>query len=646
MRILSVDIENFLTLTEARVNLDNRGLVLVQGVNLEDSSAQSNGAGKSSIADALCWALYGVTAREESGDQVVNDKAGKNTRVCVTVEDDGAIYQIIRHRKHKVHKNSLQVTMDAGAGQQDLTRGTDKLTQEVVNQIIGCSLEVFTGSICAGQEKMPDLPAMTDKFLKLLIEEAAGTTALEAAYTLASTKVKAAKQAYDATKMVLAQNEAQATMLESQRVMAEQDGQMWEAQRRDQIATLKEQIDTRWRPEFEAADKAVDDANLPEIMRLMSAIDTKLASVAQENVQLAALQRAASAADATVKVVEAEARRAITEFQRAETAITEVRHQIGCACKACGRDITEAEVAAAEAAAIQTRDASRANAVAVGAKLKDAQSAAQTATGALEAFRATLTDVSAETARRSELESQQRHAQGLITQRDNLAKAAEADERTIAALEAQVSPYSARIAALDEAIAKARSIVTANEGELAVRLTTLDLESEAQRVFAPAGVRARILDDVTPYLNDQTSKYLSVLSDGNISAQWQTLTVNKAGELKEKFAINVSSTISSKTFKGLSGGEKRKVRVATALALQDLVATRAAKPIQLFIGDEVDHALDAAGLERLMIVLREKAAERGTVLVISHNSLKDEISQVLTVERSATGQTRIYETMN
>ena len=110
--------------------------------------------------------------------------------------------------------------------------------------------------------------------------------------------------------------------------------------------------------------------------------------------------------------------------------------------------------------------------------------------------------------------------------------------------------------------------------------------------------------------------------------------------------FSVSSAISAKTFKGLSGGEKRKVRVATALALQDLVATRASKPIDLFIGDEIDDALDASGLERLMVILEEKATERGTVMVISHNSLRDEIPNVIHVERTPTGETKITETVS
>lgn len=62
-------------------------------------------------------------------------------------------------------------------------------------------------------------------------------------------------------------------------------------------------------------------------------------------------------------------------------------------------------------------------------------------------------------------------------------------------------------------------------------------------------------------------------------------------------------------FQTLSG-EKRKVRIACSLALQDLVSNRASKNIDLFIGDEIDDALDTAGLERLMGILESKARER------------------------------------
>ena len=201
MRLLSVTIHNFMAISRAEVKLADRGLVLVQGVNDDESSATSNGAGKSSFADALCWCLYGTTARGEAGDQIVNRFVGKDCSVAMSVQDGPHDYLITRYRKHKTHKNQLKVKQIILGFEAwtDLTKGTEKLTQEVINQIIGCSFEVFTGAVYAGQEKMPDLPGMTDKTLKMLIEEASGATLLEAAYDEAQTRLRAIKAEVEAS---------------------------------------------------------------------------------------------------------------------------------------------------------------------------------------------------------------------------------------------------------------------------------------------------------------------------------------------------------------------------------------------------------------------------------------------------------------
>lgn len=337
----------------------------------------------------------------------------------------------------------------------------------------------------------------------------------------------------------------------------------------------------------------------------------------------------------------------LTSCQRLVTVLTkkvaDLDHKVGCPCDSCGRPLTQNELATAKASAQAELDKSEADVTAQMTAADVAESAAQAAQKAHDSFRQGMTDVSAEATQRAALEAQRNALQVKSQERLRLMQQAQNDMESIKRIKAEVSPFTVTMQGVQAAIDKATAEIGRKRGELAVRQQRLDLETEVVRVFSPAGVRARVLDEVTPYLNAQTGKYLSVLSDGNITAEWSTLTVNKSGEMKERFAIDVESAISAKTFKGLSGGEKRKVRVATALALQDLVATRATKPIDLFVGDEIDHALDASGLERLMIILEDKARERGTVMVISHNSLRDEISNVLTVTRGVSGDTTITE---
>jgi DNA repair exonuclease SbcCD ATPase subunit len=77
----------------------------------------------------------------------------------------------------------------------------DTLTQELVERLIGASKEVFTASIYASQEAMPDPPGMTtDKNPKAIVEEAAGVDRLTRAYSIARERANAATARVDNVK--------------------------------------------------------------------------------------------------------------------------------------------------------------------------------------------------------------------------------------------------------------------------------------------------------------------------------------------------------------------------------------------------------------------------------------------------------------
>ena len=645
MKFLELNIANFLVLTEAKIALADRGLVLVQGVNSADSSADSNGAGKSSIADALCWAIYGTTARGESGDAVVNNHSKGGTRVEVKILDGMTTYRIIRYRKHKPWKNALHVFMDDGmSGEKDLTKGTEKMTQDVINKIIGASLEVFTGSIYAGQERMPDLPNMTDKILKMLIEEAAGINALEDAYKKARENMLAAKTDFDQVQTQHVNLVGMLGMRENQLVQFVDGESAWDANRNHQIKALADRVRDQLVPAAKQLALEAPRSDIDDLTTKIAAIDVKIGAVGAEQKQLQVLSRdmlQKQAASHTAGGVEMKMRQLV---QTLTQKLADVDHQVGCPCDSCGRPLTTAELFQTRWNADAALGTAKADFTTATIVAEDAENAAQAAERAHDAFKLGMTDVSAEVVQRSAYEAQRAVLLGKDQERLGLITQAKNDMATIERFKAEKSPYIGQISNQMGLIDTTRTEIANLAGHVAVKRAKLDLETEVVRVFSPAGVRARVLDEVTPYLNAQTSKYLAILSDGNITAEWSTLTPSKAGELKERFAIDVSSSISAQTFKGLSGGEKRKVRIATALALQDLVSTRATKPIDLFVGDEIDHALDSSGLERLMVILDEKAKDRGTVIVISHNSLKDEIKQVILIERTATSDTKITET--
>lgn len=643
MKFTSLEIENFLAITHAEIQLADRGLILVQGVNNADTSADSNGAGKSSIPDALCWAWFGTTARGLTGDDVVNFNVGKNCMVRSKIQDGGFAYTATRHRKHKTGKNTLTITAYDGLRTVDLTKGTDKLTQDVANTIIGASLEVFSGSIYAGQEQMPDLPSMTDKALKMLIEEASGVTALEGAYKKAREEaLEIGIRLKDASALRLGLISTQ-DRLTIEVVDMEDLNALWATEHAAEVAMVRDRLIKVDGPEVQRLSAEIDAVDRAALVATIADCDAKIASVAGEQTTLSDLRAkavgCATKADACKQAVDTNTNRQA----QAATNLANISHKIGCPCDECGRPLTGAELVAATKAAQDRLDLLVAERTGLEKARTDAINLHERACDAALKFQGTLTDVSAVAAVRASFARSVSDLDALVTQRDwKLAKLRQ-DTTDLKAKMGKTSPHLPLIERLKTDLAEVEKKDIAAKAALARVGHDAHVMAEVVKVFSPAGVRARILDDVTPYLNTQTSKYLSIMSDGNINATWTTLIENAKGEFKEKFTIDVANSTGGKVFRALSGGEKRKVRIATALALQDLVSTRATKPIEIFIGDEIDDALDPAGLERLMIILEEKATERGTVLIISHADLKDSISNVITVEKTLTGETIITD---
>jgi DNA repair exonuclease SbcCD ATPase subunit len=635
MNITKVIVQNFLTLQRAEIDLADRGLLLIQGDNKDDTSADSNGAGKSSIADAICWAIYGVTARGVSTDAVVNKKSKKDCSVEIRLKDGADEYRIIRYRKDATYKNQTLVqkkSPNPGEIPLDLHKGTERETQEVIDKLVGCSLEVFQAAVYAGQEKMPDLPSMTDKQLKLMIEEAAGVEVLARAHVKAREKLNEAtrKEAEIRAKVTNAQDLCKS--LEEDLKNAIEQVAKFEDERKPQAKKLLADVMPIQGNLDALRDKIADELALDRGKELLD-IATRFASVKHEREELDRLNAVVTVKQKAFATAEAVARLAKQSHTNAVEALRTISDKVGQPCGECGKAYCEHDIEAVKKLREYDLESATAELRKAAATLKTAKDETQAASDAATAYRATMTDV-------TEMAARQKVLQDEVAQIEKMKKEATAMEveieriKTAAKLElTKPNPYTMVKETTESRLKSIAATQATLEATLKEAEKEVALADSVVKVFGPSGVRAHILDTVTPYLNDRTSHYLSALADGNIKAVWNTLTKSAKGELKEKFSIEVVNDKGAESFEGLSGGEKRKVRLACAMALQDMVASRATKPINIFVADEVDHALDESGLERLMTVLNDKAKERGTVLVISHNSLSDWIDNVITVTK-------------
>lgn len=640
MKISTVSIANFLTVGGDRIKLelDSKGLVLVQGENRDDSSAISNGAGKSTIADAICWCLYGVTARGESGDDVVNNKNGKDCRVSLRIVDGDSTYRITRYRKHKEEGNRLKVYHYKNhdlLAKTELTAGTDKLTQELVDKIMGASANVFCAAVYAGQEQMPNLPGMTDKFLKELIEEAAGIDRLSAAYVIAKDEHKNAKFALESALKAKGAVDKSREYNDGELKVKTDLIDNFESRRKDEVSALKIKVADAVVCLRVVEEKFKDTKLLSELRDGMAELNKEVAEIERQRNEGLKAEREATKAlaklEADMRVAGNAAKVALEAVKASEAALANVEKRIGEPCGECGKLYCEEDIGPARAIAAAEVEKAKASAKLALETYKAAKLAHDSAAERETAPSATPAALTELLSRKDAMQRQIDEVLELEREVERRREAHRLVELQAKAKSEEINPY---VALVDDLMKRQKALeLELEEADANVKKAErgLQLAEDTLEVFGPAGVRAHILDTVTPFLNERTAHYLTTLSDGNIQAIWNTLSRTKAGELREKFGIAVSNDKGASGFKGLSGGEKRKVRLATAMALQDLVATRATKPIDLLVCDEIDDALDNAGLERLMGLLEEKARSHGTVLVISHNSLADWCSNVMTV---------------
>lgn len=638
MKITKLKLENFMTITAAELALDDRGLLLIQGVNAEDSSAMSNGSGKSTLPDALSWVLFGTTARGVSSDEVVSDKVGKNTRVTATVYDEASdsFYRITRHRKHKTGKNSLVLELIGGGEEGEdlnLSKGTDRETQKVVCGVIGCSEEVFNAAVYSAQGRMPDLPGLADKALKVLVEEASGVEIIERAYKLALKRVGVQKDLVSADKTTMESLTLRLNTLEETAATNAEASKNWLKKRDEDVLNATKQIKEKLLLAAAKADEAASSYDPVETEGKLEVERAKLTSIEEERAKRKPLEKAVEKAVSEETFAVSQVQTLKRNVQRLKQAFEDVDKLVGQPCGECGKEYCAHDLDEARKIAKEKLDKEADTLRGALVVMNTAKEMTLEARNSLTEFDSSLQDVSDIVATCDALQREIDAFKSVQREIEALRKSAKEIGERAKIRRDEENPFDIIIHNEKLALSKATRELTEAKERYRVKFAQLEKMEIAASVFGPAGVRAHILDTVTPFLNERTSEYLGALSDGNINATWQTLSKTAKGELREKFSIDVEKGRCAKSYTGLSGGEQRKVRLATALALQDLVASRASKPINLWVGDEIDDALDTAGLERLMGILERKARERGTVLIISHNDLNDWIREQITVTR-------------
>ena len=195
-KLKTLTARNFMSIGNATqaLNFDRRDLTLVLGENLDlggDDSGARNGTGKTTIINALSYALYGQALTNIKKDNLINKTNTKNMMVTVDFEKDGQNYRIERGRKPGVIKFWV------GETEREITdeaQGDSRETQAEIERMLGLSHDMFKHVVALNTYTEPFL-AMKANDQRTLIEQLLGITLLSEKADRLKEQIKSTKDA-------------------------------------------------------------------------------------------------------------------------------------------------------------------------------------------------------------------------------------------------------------------------------------------------------------------------------------------------------------------------------------------------------------------------------------------------------------------
>ena len=183
LKIKNISVKNFMSVgnNAQGVRFDDKNLTLVLGNNLDlGGDGSRNGTGKTTIINALSYALYGDALTNIRKDNLINKTNSKGMIVSVDFEINGIDYRIERGRR----PNVLRFFVDGTEHEDQEQQGDSRETQKDIEKVLGFSHQMFKHIVALNTYTEPFL-GMKNNDQRDMIEQLLGIQELsEKAETL------------------------------------------------------------------------------------------------------------------------------------------------------------------------------------------------------------------------------------------------------------------------------------------------------------------------------------------------------------------------------------------------------------------------------------------------------------------------------
>ena len=646
IKFKSIDIYGFRSLNKVSVSLDNQGIVIVKGINEYEDKATSNGSGKSSIFEALIYAIFEETS---SGEKDVENRILKDGySIDLKFDIDNDHYRIFRQCKKD------KSTVSFYKNEEDISARNKTDTNKLIQNILNINKNIFLDSIFLSQNAVTNLASLSPTARKERLEILTNTDQIIEEF---KEKIKERQNQYEANcvdcRSNIDKNNGKKESLNNQiqQLQYKIEEQKQEIERKKQLGDIKDieqQIDKLNENirNNEESISAVEES----IINIDNSIKEFNNKIEEYNNQYNELQTKILQKQSDISSLQFDLTKQDSEKQHIQQDIERIKQEIekiknSDTCPTCGRKYDNINEEHINQLIQEKNNLIKDNTVKIQQieKVKDEiNSKLYLENNVYEGLHLSANEINSyitpikeqiqikeaektttnmlKIQKNNEINEYRQKINNLQNIKEELLKV---ENNNIKEYEDLITQYNNDTKILDEEINKLNEEYNKNDSYVQVIKNILQLITKEFRTY--------LLKNSIAYLNKHLQEY-------SIQLFSNEKDVIKIEESDTKLNIYLGNA----TYESLSGGEKTRVNIALLLAQKSLANVIGNMTCNLIILDEILGYCDSEAESNVINLITNELDSLETIYMISHKEIPIGYDNILTIVKDKNGLSQVY----